>query len=293
MKMKTVSYSQYSQWIVCPWQWKLNYIDGLREFHGNAHTIFGSAMHEVIQKYLTTMYTKTVKEADMLDLNDILQQSMKRNFMEVLTDSDGVKPCTKQDMLEFYYDGVKIIDFFKKKRDQYFNKRGYELLGIEIELDFDLPNNVTFRGYLDIVIKDTIHNKIKIYDIKTSTSGWNKWMKADKKRSDQLLLYKQFYSKQHDIPMDKIDVEFFIVKRKLYENVDWPQKRVQQFTPASGTPSINKVITQFKDFMEDCFDTNGEHRKDHIYRKEPSKKNCRWCEYNDKPDLCDKNGVRV
>ena len=30
-------------------------------------------------------------------------------------------------------------------------------------------------GYLDIVILDEFHNTLKIYDIKTSTQGWNKW----------------------------------------------------------------------------------------------------------------------
>ena len=54
-------------------------------------------------------------------------------------------------------------------------------------------------------------------------------MKADKNKTDQLLLYKHFYGAQHDISLDKIDVEYFIVKRKLYEKVDFPQRRVQTF----------------------------------------------------------------
>ena len=48
----------------CPHKWKLNYIDNLRQFGGNIHTIFGSAMHEVLQKYLEIMYYDTVKTAD-------------------------------------------------------------------------------------------------------------------------------------------------------------------------------------------------------------------------------------
>jgi len=144
-----------------------------------------------------------------------------------------------------------------------------------------------------LIIKDTVRNKIKIIDIKTSTMGWNKYQKADKNKTDQLLLYKQFYSKQHDIPMDRIEVEYFIVKRKLYENMDFPQKRIQTFIPANGTPSINKVNRRLELFMDDCFTDDGEYRDDHIYNKLPSKKNCRWCDYRDKPELCDKNGVKV
>ena len=290
---KRVSYSQYSMWSNCPWQWKLNYIDKLRTFKGNIHTIFGTSMHEVLQKYLTVMYTKTIKEADNLLLDEMLQDRMKANFIEVTKDSHGVEPCTKDDLVEFYYDGIKILEFLKKHRASYFGKKNYELLGIEVELNFELPGNLKFNGFIDVIIRDTRNNRIKIYDIKTSTNGWNKWVKKNKNKTDQLLLYKQFYSKQYDLPLDRIDVEFFIVKRKLYENVDWPQKRVQQFTPANGTPSINKVVSHFKEFIDDCFTDDGEHQIDHIYRKEPSKNNCRLCEFKNKPDLCDKNGVRV
>jgi hypothetical protein len=95
------------------------------------------------------------------------------------------------------------------------------------------------------------------------------------------------------MPLDRIDVEFFIVKRKLYEGTDFPQKRIQTFTPANGTPSINKVNRRLGLFIEDCFTDDGEYRIDHIYNKLPSKKNCRWCDFKDKPELCDKNGVKV
>ena len=44
--------------------------------------------------------------------------------------------------------------------------------------------------------------------------GWNKYQKMDKNKTDQLLLYKQFYGAENDISLDKIDVEYFIVKRK-------------------------------------------------------------------------------
>ena len=118
--------------------------------------------------------------------------------------------------------------------------------------------------------------------------GWNKWAKADKNKSNQLLLYKQFYSKQFNFPIDKIDVEFFIVKRKLYENLDFPQRRIQTFVPASGTPSINKVNTALKEFIEECFTDDGKHNEQHIYKKIVSTKNCKYCEFKDKPELCDR-----
>ena len=143
-------------------------------------------------------------------------------------------------------------------------------------------------GYLDLVMLDEFHNTIKIYDIKTSTRGWNKWMKKDENKTQQLLLYKQFYSKQYNHPIDKIDVEYFIVKRKLWENTDFPQKRVQKFVPASGTVSMNKVAKRLDTFMSEAFDDEGEHRDDMIAT--PSKKACRFCEFN-QTEYCNQ-GVR-
>ena len=86
------------------------------------------------------------------------------------------------------------IGFLKKRRADYFSKRGYKLIGCEVPIDVDLKKNVKIVGYLDLVILDE-DNTIKIYDIKTSTRGWNKWMKKDENKTQQLLLYKQFYAK--------------------------------------------------------------------------------------------------
>ena len=232
------------------------------------------------------MYNDTAKLAEQLPLEDMLRTRMKRNFEQIVEANGGEMFCSEADMVEFYGHGVEILKFLRKKRAQYFSKKGYELIGIEVPLNYDLPNNIKFVGYIDIVIRDTVRDLIKIYDIKTSTMGWNKWMKADKLKSDQLLLYKQFYAKQFNHPIDKIEVEFFIVKRKLYENLDYPQKRVQKFVPANGKPSINKVIARLDEFMTECFTSDGEYNVEHIYRKEASKKNCRFCEFN-QTEYCD------
>ena len=284
--MKKISYSQYSMWAQCPHRWKTAYVDGKREFTESIHTLFGTSMHEVIQTFLTVMYNDTVKLAEQLPLEDMLLTRMKRNYKNAMEKNGGVEFCNQEEMTEFYGHGVQILDFIKKKRAQYFSKKGYELVGIEVPLNYDLPNNIKFIGYIDIVIKDTVRDVIKIYDIKTSTMGWNKYMKADKLKSDQLLLYKQFYSKQFNHPLDRIEVEYFIVKRKLYENLDFPQKRVQKFIPANGKPSINQVTKRLSEFMTECFTPEGEYNIEHTYSKVASKKNCKWCDFN-QSEFCD------
>ena len=283
--MKRISYSQYNQWVTCPYKWKLNYIDKLGEFTDNIHTLFGTSMHEVLQTYLTVMYNDTIKMADALPLDTMLLHRMKTNYTQVMERNGGEVFCEQKDMEEFYTHGLAILEWFKKKRNMYFSKKNYELVGIEVPVDYDLPNKIKFIGYMDVVLHDTLRDRYKIIDIKTSTMGWNKYMKADKTKTDQLLLYKHFYSAQLDIPIDKVDVEYFIVKRKLYEKLDFPQRRVQTFSPASGKPSINKLMNNLNHFLEESF-IDGEYNLEHNYIKRPSKKNCKFCEFN-QTEHCD------
>ena len=283
--MKRISYSQYSQWDVCPWKWKLNYVDKLSTFTDNIHTLFGTSMHEVLQTYLTVMYEDTVKMADALPLQEMLLKRMKTNYTQIMGRNGGEVFVEQTEMEEFYQHGLLILEWFKKKRGSYFSKKGYELVGIEVPIDYKMNDGVKFIGYIDVLIHDTVRDRYKIIDIKTSTMGWNKYQKADKNKTDQLLLYKNFWGLQNNVPLDKIDVEYFIVKRKLYEKVDFPQRRVQTFTPANGKPSINKVVNNVNRFVEDCF-VDDKHNTNVNYMKNPSPKNCRFCEFN-QTEHCD------
>jgi len=272
-----ISYSQISMYNDCPLRWKLNYVDELRIFESNIYLIFGTAMHEVLQTYLEIMYHDSIKNADKLNLEEMLRDKLIEQFKRA-EEEDEKPPCTKEDLQEFFQDGCDIIDFFRKRRGDYFSKRGYKLIGCEVPIDVDMKKNIKMRGYIDIVILDEISNTIKIYDIKTSTRGWNKWQKKDENKTQQLLLYKQFYSKQYNHPIDKIEVEYFIVKRKLWEEAMFPQKRVQKFVPASGKPSMNKVNNRLNTFLNEAFTEDGERKNDMVAT--PSKKACRWCEFN-------------
>ena len=282
--MSRISYSQVSMYSECPLHWKLNYVDKLKISESNIHLIFGSAMHEVLQTYLNIMYMDSVKNADILDLNKLLRDKLIEQFKQA-EEQDGKPPCTKEDLMEFFDDGILIIDFFKKRRNQYFSKRDWKLIGCEIPIEVDLKNNIRMVGYLDVVLRHIPTDSIKIIDIKTSTMGWNKWMKKDENKTQQLLLYKQFYSKQYNHPIERIEVEYFIVKRKLWENLDFPQKRVQKFSPASGKVSMNRVTERLVSFLNEAFTDTGEHKNDMVAT--PSKKSCKWCEFKG-TEYCDR-----
>ena len=275
--MNRISYSQLSMYGDCPLRWKLNYVDELRIFESNIHLIFGTAMHEVLQKYLEVMYHDTAKNADLLPLEEMLKDKLIEQF-KMREQEEGKPPCTKEDLGEFFQDGVNILDFVRKRRADYFQKRDYELIGCEVPIEVMLEKDIKMVGYLDVVLKHKPTDTITIIDIKTSTRGWNKWMKADKNKTQQLLLYKNFYAKQYDVPVENIEVEYFIVKRKLWENTDFPQKRVQKFVPASGTVSMNRVTKNLDIFLNEAFTDGGGYKNN--MKATPSKKACRFCEFN-------------
>lgn len=129
-------------------------------------------------------------------------------------------------------------------------------------------------------------NILKIYDIKTSTRGWNETTKKDEDKQFQILFYKHYYSKQFNIPEDNIEVEFFIVKRKIWEESEFPQSRIQTFTPASGKIKMKKAIVALTQFIEECFELTGEY-KSVTHNINPSK-NCQYCPFNDNKELCSK-----
>jgi hypothetical protein len=178
------------------------------------------------------------------------------------------------------------------QRSKHFPSKKYEIVGIELPLEIPLRSNtILYKGFLDIVFRDKTTQKILILDFKTSSRGWNKYQKADRTKIDQLLLYKRFYHQMFKVPMSDIEVEFFVVKRKLLEDAEFPQQRIQRISPPDGKMSMKEVESAFLDFIKNGFDDNGEYNKDAVFLKNPGKgrKNCKYCIFktlkNDKGEL--------
>ncbi len=290
--MAKVSFSQYSMWSSCPQQYKLNYIDKLGESSGNVHTIFGTGMHETIQHYLSVMYGVSKKQADEIDLDRLLLEKMKDAFTKEKNALSEGTPCTQIELEEFFGDGRRILAWLKKNMQKFYSKSGYELVGIEIPLNAKIKEGVNFIGFIDIVLRDLAENSIIIIDLKTSTMGWNQYQKADKMKNSQILLYKKYYSELFNIPLQKIKVEYQILRRKLPEDSAFPVPHVSKHIPAHGSPSVKKVYDEFMEFINTVFDDGGGF-KDIEFPKVPgaAKKNCKFCEFGNR-GICDKKATK-
>jgi hypothetical protein len=291
---KNISHSQMSIYRGCQHRWKLQYKDKIRKFTSSIHTVFGTAIHETIQEYLSVMYNVSGAVADQINLEDNFQANFINEYQKQYKSNNNTHFSSAEEMREFFEDGVGILNWFRKKRSKYFSKRGWYLVGCEIPIVV-APNktysNVLYMGYLDVVLYNEKTNTFKIIDIKTSTRGWRDQDKKNEDKQFQLLLYKQFFSEQYNIPLEDIDIEFFIVKRKV---LDWDDEklmsphqayRVQTFTPPSGKIKINKAKNAVNLFITECFSYDGK-IKEKEYPKSVSKWNCNFCPYKLDRDNC-------
>ena len=292
---RNISYSQMSIFGSCAHRWKLQYKDKIKKFDSSIHTVFGTSIHESLQHYLDVAYEKSFAAANReIDLNEDFQHRFISEYQSQYKKNKNTNFSDAGEMREFFEDGVAILDWFKKKRSRYFNKKGTYLVGCEVPIVI-APNkmfsNVLYMGYLDVVTYNERTDTFKIIDIKTSTKGWNSYAKKDENKQFQLLLYKQFFSEQYNIPLDKIEIEFFIVKRKVLSwddsNIMSPHQayRVQTFTPPSGKIKLNKAKTAINEFIKECFNSNG-NIKEKNYPATPSKWNCTFCPFKEEQELC-------
>lgn len=288
---RTISHSQYTVYHNCPWQWHLRYVAGIKPFTSTMNTVFGTSMHETLQEYLRVMYSESAAAADKINLETMLHTRMFENYKLELDKNDGGHFSTEDEMREFYEDGIEIIRFLKRKRKLYFSVKGVELLGIEIHImqPTEANPNVYFEGYIDLVLYDLDLDKIIIFDFKTSKKGWkDQYEKKDEAKIDQILWYKRYFARQYEINEDKIDVVFQILKRKIYENAEFPIPRVQMFRPVHGVMKMNKAAYNMEKFIKECFTPDGQHNVEREFLKTPSEKSCKFCPFNNDESMCDK-----
>ena len=217
-------------------------------------------MHETIQSWLEVLFYKKVKDANDMDLHSLLYDNMIKAYKSGKAQNDHEHFSTQDELTQFWIEGKHILDFLVKKRAAYFSTKTMQLAGIETLLYQELRPGVVFKGLVDLVFYHPNTDRWTIMDIKTSTSGWRDNQKKNPNLTAQVVLYKEFFAKQFNVDKDKIDVQFFIVKRRVPKDAEFAamQKRVQEFSPTSGPRKTKQVIDQMNKFISDVVSDNGE-----------------------------------
>jgi len=287
--LKTVSYSQFNLFSSCPYSWYKQYVEKIRIENKSIDILFGSAFHETFQTYLNAFFNLSIKEADNLDLDRILNDNMLKEFKKM--SKDGNTSFTTKDILcEYFRDGVEILKFLKRNKEKYFDRDKYDLVGIEVPLlaPIDGTKHLAIVSFLDVVLKEKSSEKYVIIDIKTSMRGWKKNKKNDFMTKCQVLFYKKYFSKLFNVDQKNIDTKFFVVKRKIFinEEMTFKPSRVQQIEPASGSVSMKKFDEAFGKFIK-IFDDDGKVKENLVFNKASDKKACNYCIYK-KTIHCDR-----
>lgn len=275
--IKKVSYSQYSIWANCPWDWKLQYVDKLRPTDRSIELVFGDAIHQTIQWWLDIYYNDP-KKAKTIDINPFFREKLKELFVAEIKEVNGKKEyiCSQAILSEYYEDGCQILSHVQMHVKDFFPTKDFILIGCEIPLEYKISDTIEFRGYIDILIKDVKNNEYHIFDLKTSKAGWY-YQKTDKKKTNQIILYKHFYSTIYKIDPDLIIPKFIILKRKIKENLEFPVRRISKFEPSHGKISMKRAVDEWDEFLSQCIDENGNYRTD--VKPTPSKQACRFCKF--------------
>ena len=260
-KNKHVSYSSISTYAKCPKLWEMQYLRNQVPFTQNIYTCFGTAMHETIQEWLTVMYHDSVKNANDINLDKLLYANLVQSYKQGRAMMKGEHFSTADQLQEFWLDGKHILNFLSKKRAAYFSTKSMMLAGVETLLYQEIKPGVMFKGLVDLVFYHPNDESWTIIDIKTSTSGWRDKQKKNPNLTAQVILYKEFFAKQFGVDKDKINVEFFIVKRRVPAEAEFAimQRRVQEFRPNAGPRKTKQVITQLNNFIADVINEEGEY----------------------------------
>tara|TARA_R110000787_G_scaffold149043_1_gene263032 strand:- start:290 stop:1132 length:843 start_codon:yes stop_codon:yes gene_type:complete len=204
-----ISFSELKMWLECGWHHKLVHIDKLSAFEPSIYSDFGTIIHDASEGYLRTRTFD--KEATFQRVRDIWEE---RGYPNVDT-WPPYKSAVPE--LQYWIDCAdSMIDSIPKfMEEQYPN---WEFVEAEEQLMEPIVGSKNlFKGFIDAIIKVPRKNgtfKYYIIDWKTAPpGGWRPQKKRDFKMQLQLVLYKQFWSDKHNIPIKDIQCAFILLRR--------------------------------------------------------------------------------
>jgi hypothetical protein len=211
-----VSFSEVRIWKECSWKHKLMYIDKVLDFEAGIYTEYGSILHEAIEVFLLTKEMRTDVAIKMLE--DSWNEhgfDKEENIGErtLIAESQGWKYKHNyiEDWKKWCRDSLNDLPGFLDE-----NYPGWEVVSAEEELYETIDEELSFKGFIDCIIKYPKGNKTKyvIIDWKTaSPRGWSRDKKQDIKTTAQLVLYKHYWAKKNNVPLRDIACNFVLLKR--------------------------------------------------------------------------------
>jgi hypothetical protein len=171
---------------------------------------------------------------------------------------------------EWIETGNKILNDLPQFMDETFPN--WEYVGAEEFLyeNLQTSQDIYFKGYIDAIIKcdgKGRNSGKKVYwiiDWKTATRSWHPQKRRDFNVLMQIMLYKTFWSRRHNIDMKDIKAGFALLKRQAKDG-----KRCELFEVSVGPKSSERSEKYVHNMVRTV--------KNKRYLK--NKYNCKWCQY--------------
>ena len=204
--IKRISFSELKIWNECAYKHKLIYKDKIAGFIGNEHTAFGSAIHKVCEETI-------VKEVP--DPKSIFDQEFAYQLKSLI---DAGYELNKKLVVEMRGQASALCEQAIPAAKEYF--KDFKVVSVEeplLEEITEFDSSTKFKGFIDLVLK-TSDGKYHIIDWKTCSWGWDSRRKADPMTTYQLVYYKNYYAKKHNIDPANIETYFALLKRTAKNN---------------------------------------------------------------------------
>lgn len=248
------SYSEISTWMECNYRHYLKYIAAINLDSANEYTEYGKTMHDAMQVYLKDRVFPPF---------DKIRETVRK----VLTELKSEKKLD----IEGY---VEAVEPTLTRAAQWLDIEfpGWEFVSAEEELLESTGHDKAFKGFIDAVIK--IPSKVAgefiywILDWKTCEVFWHLQKQQDPKKQLQLILYKHFWSKKHNIDLKDIRCGFVLLRRKVNKE---NKERCMLVTVSVGPKTLEKGIDTIDNFI---FHIKKEYRT-------KNRASCKYCVYKD------------
>ena len=213
---KHVSFSEIKNWKECAYRHKLQQIDKINMFSPSPFLDFGTIVHEGCEHFLKT------REIDLEPIEEALRLAWEKKGFDEPDNPWRASPpgWYKYEHIDTWVKWAKtcLTDLPAFMEETF---PGWSYITAEEQLYELIPKDVLkFKGFIDGVIKTKTKsgkNKAFILDWKTAGErGWHYQKRKDWLIHAQLAMYKNFWSRKHNIsPEDikNIQCGFILLKR--------------------------------------------------------------------------------
>ena len=185
-----ISFSEFNLYNQCPQQHLIYKYLGLDKQPPSIHLYFGNAVHESIEMAVKEGYdidgrVKYFRDKFKTDMMDNMMRT--KDFEEI------------ENFLNQGENILRILDIREVLG-------GDDVFSVEEELYEPIFKIFRFKGFIDVTSQNPLTKRYRITDWKTSGEKWSLSKKLkDKLFMCQMRLYKYFWARKNNIPLDQID----------------------------------------------------------------------------------------